>query len=109
QFAFVIHIYNYNRTIHSFPTRRSSDLRKQNAHDEQCQAEENARPGEPGGPATWSQRTPLRIGVSSRHLERRARLKPTPGIPHKPDRKSTRLNSSHVKISYAVFCLKKKI
>src|SRR5690606_42077419 len=25
-----------------------------------------------------------------------------------PDRKSTRLNSSHVKISYAVFCLKKK-
>src|SRR5690606_41756470 len=26
-----------------------------------------------------------------------------------PDRKSTRLNSSHVKISYAVFCLKKKI
>src|SRR5690606_39680998 len=27
-----------------------------------------------------------------------------PGI----DRKSTRLNSSHVKISYAVFCLKKK-
>src|SRR5690606_39754859 len=27
----------------------------------------------------------------------------------KRDRKSTRLNSSHVKISYAVFCLKKKI
>src|SRR5690606_40001604 len=26
----------------------------------------------------------------------------------KADRKSTRLNSSHVKISYAVFCLKKK-
>src|SRR5690606_41486389 len=26
----------------------------------------------------------------------------------KGDRKSTRLNSSHVKISYAVFCLKKK-
>src|SRR5699024_12528170 len=26
----------------------------------------------------------------------------------KPDRKSTRLNSSHVSISYAVFCLKKK-
>src|SRR5207302_8092077 len=25
-----------------------------------------------------------------------------------PDRKSTRLNSSHVKMSYAVFCLKKK-
>src|SRR5690606_41879437 len=28
-----------------------------------------------------------------------------PGV---TDRKSTRLNSSHVKISYAVFCLKKK-
>src|SRR3712207_7430228 len=26
----------------------------------------------------------------------------------KPDRKSTRLNSSHANISYAVFCLKKK-
>src|SRR5436309_8937723 len=41
-----------------------------------------------------------------------------PGAQHRPghdrrrgwrsDRKSTRLNSSHVKISYAVFCLKKK-
>src|SRR5690606_29536182 len=29
-------------------------------------------------------------------------------FPHTPDRKSIRLNSSHVKISYAVFCLKKK-
>src|SRR5436309_3812401 len=28
--------------------------------------------------------------------------------PRTGDRKSTRLNSSHVKISYAVFCLKKK-
>src|SRR6266511_4340173 len=28
--------------------------------------------------------------------------------PRRSDRKSTRLNSSHVKISYAVFCLKKK-
>src|SRR5439155_26487035 len=27
---------------------------------------------------------------------------------HRVDRKSTRLNSSHVAISYAVFCLKKK-
>src|SRR3989442_11080736 len=31
------------------------------------------------------------------------------GLGHKAiDRKSTRLNSSHVRISYAVFCLKKK-
>src|SRR2546430_6438511 len=28
--------------------------------------------------------------------------------PRSPDRKSTRLNSSHSQISYAVFCLKKK-
>src|SRR5690606_40929993 len=43
-------------------------------------------------------------------LASRAR-KPQPS-PRNPrttsDRKSTRLNSSHVKISYAVFCLKKK-
>src|SRR5690606_41917921 len=31
-----------------------------------------------------------------------------PGFGQVTDRKSTRLNSSHVKISYAVFCLKKK-
>src|SRR5438445_12992714 len=30
------------------------------------------------------------------------------GIQHSLDRKSTRLNSSHANISYAVFCLKKK-
>src|SRR5690606_40525197 len=33
---------------------------------------------------------------------------PLPALVHREDRKSTRLNSSHVKISYAVFCLKKK-
>src|SRR3712207_8757902 len=31
-----------------------------------------------------------------------------PGLLHLLDRKSTRLNSSHANISYAVFCLKKK-
>src|SRR5204863_4173891 len=38
---------------------------------------------------------------------RHARLRPHPE-PRGGDRKSTRLNSSHVEISYAVFCLKKK-
>src|SRR3712207_7037752 len=38
-----------------------------------------------------------RVGLSRRRLELRQ------------DRKSTRLNSSHANISYAVFCLKKKI
>src|SRR5439155_24849199 len=37
---------------------------------------------------------------------RRRRFRTEPGVPR--DRKSTRLNSSHVAISYAVFCLKKK-
>src|SRR5438874_8835936 len=32
-----------------------------------------------------------------------------PKTAHTIDRKSTRLNSSHVEMSYAVFCLKKKI
>src|SRR5215208_1069019 len=38
------------------------------------------------------------------------RGRPPPGAPRRRqgDRKSTRLNSSHVAISYAVFCLKKK-
>src|SRR5690349_23027104 len=42
---------------------------------------------------------------------RRRRVAPGEGIPSvapEADRKSTRLNSSHVEISYAVFCLKKK-
>src|SRR5256885_6510304 len=33
---------------------------------------------------------------------------PRPACPRTADRKSTRLNSSHLVISYAVFCLKKK-
>src|SRR5437773_7549010 len=36
-------------------------------------------------------------------------FEPSPGTSHPTDRKSTRLNSSHITISYAVFCLKKKI
>src|SRR3989442_11648117 len=42
---------------------------------------------------------PATVLVGNLHLEREPR-----GL----DRKSTRLNSSHVRISYAVFCLKKK-
>src|SRR5437763_7296027 len=54
------------------------------------------------------------------HTRSRARLRSAPtrrpphgrggrGRAHARDRKSTRLNSSHRCISYAVFCLKKKI
>src|SRR3712207_8100836 len=45
------------------------------------------------------------------HRNRKADPQVAPGGPlgeSRPDRKSTRLNSSHANISYAVFCLKKK-
>src|SRR5256885_14056787 len=49
---------------------------------------------------------------SRRKLPRAVREGPEPRLPvlrpHVQDRKSTRLNSSHLVISYAVFCLKKK-
>src|SRR3712207_8487044 len=45
----------------------------------------------------------------SEALGRAAGVGPTPGLRlAEGDRKSTRLNSSHANISYAVFCLKKK-
>src|SRR5690606_40239323 len=89
--------------LHSFPTRRSSDLL--------------------AGSRTRSRRAiqqhaPSRRAIQ-RHLDgqaaarrRYAASRARPLSIHRgaaaADRKSTRLNSSHVKISYAVFCLKKK-
>src|SRR2546430_10909977 len=46
--------------------------------------------------------------VESHPFSRRERLIPLREIHPIIDRKSTRLNSSHSQISYAVFCLKKK-
>src|SRR2546430_13267962 len=43
-----------------------------------------------------------------RRPRRRAGARERTGPPCRGDRKSTRLNSSHSQISYAVFCLKKK-
>src|SRR3712207_7119759 len=40
--------------------------------------------------------------------DRRPRIRGLHDVPVPRDRKSTRLNSSHANISYAVFCLKKK-
>src|SRR5256885_13206151 len=55
---------------------------------------------------------PVLVGtVSVEVSETLARMFKRAGIPHEvlnADRKSTRLNSSHLVISYAVFCLKKK-
>src|SRR2546430_7279604 len=60
---------------------------------------------------------PVASPTSSRPLRNRVRHGPRPRSPRTGswscarvvvDRKSTRLNSSHSQISYAVFCLKKK-
>src|SRR5690606_41857891 len=83
-----------HRPLHSFPTRRSSDLH------------ERLSPGPRAGDH--------RVDVADHRLRHPAVRQDHPvDVAHQPpgvveDRKSTRLNSSHVKISYAVFCLKKK-
>src|SRR5438045_7985882 len=67
-----------HRNLHSFPTRRSSDLEE------------------------------LRVTGAVGQVEPNAAAVEVADDRHHPDRKSTRLNSSHLGISYAVFCLKKK-
>src|SRR5438034_2151957 len=49
-----------------------------------------------------------RRGGRPPHAGDRPLLLPVDLLPRAEDRKSTRLNSSHTVISYAVFCLKKK-
>src|ERR1035441_10955806 len=49
----------------------------------------------------------LVLGAAA-HSQQRLEVKIDPRIELMADRKSTRLNSSHLGISYAVFCLKKK-
>src|SRR5690606_40500822 len=89
-----------HRDLHSFPTRRSSDL-------------SGAMPM-PALPLwkkpIFSAKTVSAMGSHRRQaaLEVDARAEARPEASKDRDRKSTRLNSSHVKISYAVFCLKKK-
>src|SRR5437870_10179455 len=78
-----------HRHLHSFPTRRSSDLFSIDAA------------------GAWS------YTADSAHNEFEAGQTYTDtftvsSADGTQDRKSTRLNSSHVAISYAVFCLKKK-
>src|SRR5690606_40427485 len=88
------------RALHSFPTRRSSDLNlwKDAAH--------------PRG--LWRRTTLAEFRKAEPQweelldLDRLAADEGEDWALNWVDRKSTRLNSSHVKISYAVFCLKKK-
>src|SRR5690606_40369337 len=93
---------------YSFPTRRSSDLFRRVAAD-------LGRGGQIAGPARGCVPVvPLHAIAAAgdgRHREAVARIGIAPEEAARiaqEDRKSTRLNSSHVKISYAVFCLKKK-
>src|SRR5699024_12663702 len=86
-----LYIFAPPKYLHSFPTRRSSDLALRRA-------------GGAGRP-----RRPGRARGGARHRARRSRARSRRGRRSRcGDRKSTRLNSSHVSISYAVFCLKKK-
>src|SRR5207245_10734269 len=98
----------HSTTLHSFPTRRSSDLFPATPQDASLQLRKheiraarsaNARELRCRGDC----HRPLELRL---HLHRRFRQA---GHRHaQRDRKSTRLNSSHGSISYAVFCLKKK-
>src|SRR5206468_9524645 len=96
-----------HRALHSFPTRRSSDL-DGTAH----RVAESAL-------GAFTDESLLPVVFPNLVEEVEARLKPSPEDPRVVDidfannasaldRKSTRLNSSHDQISYAVFCLKKK-
>src|SRR5690606_40711956 len=91
-----------HRALPSFPTRRSSDLGRTPGATAgggcSCPARA-ARVLRAWWSSTWSPRSAL--GVLSDRVDVLRR-------DERRDRKSTRLNSSHVKISYAVFCLKKK-
>src|SRR5207249_10208228 len=97
------------RHLHSFPTRRSSDLPVRRPMKP---GQRPPRPHQPNGRCT-------RVTLACRHLSNslRAVLSRLLTLLQKliaslallllvaGDRKSTRLNSSHVSISYAVFCL----
>src|SRR5439155_20689477 len=93
--TFVFEAAGDHRHRHSFPTRRSSDL---------------VLAGGSGVEPEVVASAPLKPGVSTR-FEFDGNLASGyyvyARLPSK-DRKSTRLNSSHVAITYAVFCLKKK-
>src|SRR2546429_7231934 len=55
-----------------------------------------------------SPRQPRPCSPAAVPAPKKSRFLPVLGLPASGDRKSTRLNSSHGYISYAVFCLKKK-
>src|SRR5207248_4114643 len=106
---FFVYISRHLRDLHSFPTRRSSDL----------DATFGRSSGERSDHHPWlrgKRRTFFRILPalgSALAFWRRSERQDQPEHELRSsrrfqDRKSTRLNSSHRTTSYAVFCLKKK-
>src|SRR5699024_12082712 len=87
-----------HRDIHSFPTRRSSDLLLDQHVTDKTKLLVLNTPSNPTG-AIMSEEDAR--AVAQYCLDHNI-------LVVAEDRKSTRLNSSHVSISYAVFCLKKK-
>src|SRR5690606_41258723 len=88
------------RALPSFPTRRSSDLAEREV--EQGAGDVAAEDEPAGGEQLVEAAAHPVLGQAGLGGDLRG------GGAAAQDRKSTRLNSSHVKISYAVFCLKKK-
>src|SRR5699024_12398838 len=97
------------RNLHSFPTRRSSDLFIESENNESLAGPYHGNEGN-----QYVSENRYRHPLSLAFIRAGQEL----GYPYTNDfngkdedavdRKSTRLNSSHVSISYAVFCLKKK-
>src|SRR5699024_12537748 len=89
----------------SLPTRRSSDLRSFTT-DSWNTAHHLLRMRDDAIEAGWQPTTDTETYADHPRLEALAAVERLVRLG--PDRKSTRLNSSHVSISYAVFCLKRK-
>src|SRR5690606_41231522 len=97
------------RPRHPSPTRRSSDLPERNAvrgADRLAPPDAARRPDPAGGRGDLRLAAAGPAGVEEDRADRARGAEPRrgdrdPDADH-PDRKSTRLNSSHVKISYAV-------
>src|SRR5690606_39719011 len=106
--ASIMSCYGDHAVLHSFPTRRSSDLDALAAFSSRGPAG-NFDLLKPDVTAPGVQILAADAGETITGFENLFGLKSGTSMasPHQ-DRKSTRLNSSHVKISYAVFCLKNK-
>src|SRR5690606_40326095 len=106
---FFSHVYGPHRHLPSFPTRRSSDLAGITSLGSSPRVlSTRAVKYMPGRSIPFSFSTFSRTRVVRVLLLVTGSIQETSPLNRWPgDRKSTRLNSSHVKISYAVFCLKK--